>query len=121
MRPCDVRVRLRQQFRLRPADWQVWAPSLVLLLRLQMTNAIFEFSVPVFERHLKILAKLLETAEPHAKDRKIEAAALNFARLFPDMFSLADQALTPPDTAKLSNPRLIRLEGPQSQDTDKSH
>src|SRR6267378_3579909 len=91
MRPCDVRVRLRQQFRLRPADWQVWAPSLVLLLRLQMTNAIFEFSVPVFERHLKILAKLLETAETHAKDRKFEPAALIFARLFPDMFALAAQ------------------------------
>src|SRR5260221_13796531 len=118
MRPCDVR--LRQQFRLRPGDWQVWGPSLVLLLRLQMTNAIFEFSVPVFQRHLKILAKLLETAETHAKDRKIEPAALIFARLFPDMFALAAQVRAACDTAKRSTARLIGLEAPQSQDTDKS-
>jgi hypothetical protein len=85
-----------------------------------MTNAIFEFSVPVFERHLKILAKLLETAETHAKDRKIEAAALIFARLFPDMFSLAAQVRAACDTAKRSTARLIGLEAPQSQDTDKS-
>ena len=63
-----------------------------------MTNAIFEFSVPVFERHLKILAKLLETAETHAKDRKIESAALIFARLFPDMFALAAQVRAACDT-----------------------
>src|SRR5260221_9405492 len=85
-----------------------------------MTNAIFEFSVPVFERHLKILAKLLETAETHAKDRKIEAAALIFARLLADMFSLAAQVRAACDTPKRSTTRLIRLDAPQSQDTDKS-
>jgi hypothetical protein len=42
----------------------------VLGLELQMANAIYEFSVPVFVRHLKILDGLLEMAETHAKDRK---------------------------------------------------
>ncbi len=85
-----------------------------------MPNAIYEFSVPVFERHLEILAKLLEIAETHAKDRKIEPATLIFARLFPDMFTLAGQIRAACDTAKRSTARLIGLGAPQSQDTDKS-
>ena len=48
-----------------------------------MSNTIFEFSIPVFERHLKILAKLLEIAETHTNDREIEPATLIFSRLFP--------------------------------------
>jgi uncharacterized protein len=85
-----------------------------------MPNAIFEFSIPVFERHLKILAKLLEIAETHSDDRKIEPATLIFARLFPDMFTLAGQIRAACDTAKRSTAGLIGLGAPQSQDTDKS-
>jgi hypothetical protein len=85
-----------------------------------MPNAIYQFSVPVFARHLGILAKLLEIAETHAKDRKIEPAALVFARLFPDMFTLAGQIRAACDTAKRSTARLIGLRAHQSQDTDES-
>jgi uncharacterized protein len=83
-----------------------------------MASAIFEFSVPVFERHLEILATLLERAETHAKERRIEPAALLSARLFPDMFSLAGQVRAACDTAKRSTARLLGLEPPQTQDTD---
>jgi len=92
----------------------------VLGLELQMANAIYEFSVPVFVRHLKILDGLLEMAETHAKDRKIDSAALLLARLFPDMFTLAGQVRSTCDTAKRSTARLVGLEAPQSQDTDKT-
>jgi hypothetical protein len=92
----------------------------VLWLELQMANAIYEFSVPVFDRHLKILDGLLEMAEAHAKDRKIDPAALVLARLFPDMFTLAGQVRSACDTAKRSTARLVGLEAPQSQDTDKT-
>ena len=51
-----------------------------------MANEIFELSAPRFERHLRILGKLLERAEMYAKDRGIESVALISARLFPDMF-----------------------------------
>jgi hypothetical protein len=85
-----------------------------------MSNAIFEFSVPVFDRHLKILAKLLETAETHAQDSKIEPATLISARLTSDMYTLAGQVRAACDTAKRSTARLIGLEPPQSKDTDKS-
>jgi hypothetical protein len=85
-----------------------------------MSNTIFEFSIPVFERHLKILAKLLEIAETHTNDREIEPATLIFSRLFPDMFTLAGQIRAACDTAKRSTARLIGLGAPQSLDTDKS-
>jgi uncharacterized protein len=85
-----------------------------------MRNAIFEFSVPVFNRHLKILSKLVETAETYTKDREIEPTILIFARLYPDMFTLAEQIRAACNTAKRSTARLIGLGLPQSQNTDKT-
>ena len=85
-----------------------------------MRNAIFEFSVPVFDRHLKILSKLVETAETYAKDREIEPAMVIFSRLYPDMFTLAEQIRSACNTAKRSTARLVGLELPQSRNTDES-
>lgn len=85
-----------------------------------MANAIYGFSVPVFERHLRILDRLLEMAEAHTRDQKIESATLVLARLYPDMFALAGQVRAACDTAKRSTARLAGLEAPQSQDTDKT-
>ena len=85
-----------------------------------MANAIFELSVPLFERHLRILGKLLERAEMYVKDRSIEPVALISARLFPDMFPLSRQVRAACDTAKRSTARVIGLEAPQSEDTYKT-
>jgi hypothetical protein len=85
-----------------------------------VTNALFEFSVPVFERHLKILAELLKTADTHAKDSNIEPASLISARLISDMYTLGGQVRAACDTAKRSTARLTGVEPPQSQDADKS-
>jgi hypothetical protein len=87
---------------------------------LQMTSAVFEFSVPVFERHLKLLSKLLETAETYAKDREIEPTLLVFSRLYPDMFTLAEQIRAACNTAKRSTARLAGLRLPESQNTGQS-
>jgi uncharacterized protein len=85
-----------------------------------MMNAVFEFSVPVFERHLKILSKLLETAETYVKDQKIEAAAVLFSRLYPDMFTLAEQIGSACSTAKRTTARLAGQGLPQSRNTGES-
>lgn len=85
-----------------------------------MANAIYEFSVPVFKRHLEILDKLLQMAETHIQDHKIEPETLVLARLYPDMLALAGQVRAACDTAKRSSARLAGLEAPQSQDTDKT-
>jgi uncharacterized protein len=85
-----------------------------------MMNAVFEFSVLVFERHLKILSKLLETAETYVKDQKIEAAAVLFSRLYPDMFTLAEQIGSACSTAKRTTARLAGQGLPQSRNTGES-
>jgi hypothetical protein len=85
-----------------------------------MASEIYEFSVPVFQRHLKILDGLLEIAEKHAKTQQIDPATLLLARLFPDMFTLSGQVRAACDTAKRSAARLVGLDAPQSQDTDKT-
>ena len=48
-------------------------------------------SVPVFQQMLTALSGVLDKAETHAAERKIEPAALLQSRLFPDMFPLARQ------------------------------
>jgi uncharacterized protein len=85
-----------------------------------MLNAIFEFSVPIFDRHLRILSKLVATAETYAKEHEIEPEMLIFSRLYPDMFTLAEQIRAACNTAKRSTARLSGLGLPQSQNTDKS-
>jgi hypothetical protein len=85
-----------------------------------MTNAVFEFSVPIFNRHLKILSKLVETAKTYANDREIEPAMVIISRLYPDMFTFAEQIRSACNTAKRSTARLIGLALPQSRNTDES-
>jgi uncharacterized protein len=85
-----------------------------------MTNAVFEFSVTVFERHLRLLSKLLETAETYAKNREVEPTLLVFSRLYPDMFTLAEQVRAACNTAKRSTARLAGLRLPESQNTGQS-
>jgi hypothetical protein len=75
-----------------------------------MTNAVFEFSVPIFDRHLKILSKLVETAKTYANDREIEPAMVIISRLYPDMFTFAEQIRSACNTAKRSTARLVGLE-----------
>jgi len=74
-----------------------------------MTNAVFEFSVPIFDRHLKILSKLVETAKTYANDREIEPAMVIISRLYPDMFTFAEQIRSACNTAKRSTARLVGL------------
>ena len=48
-------------------------------------------SVPVFTQMLGALSDVLTKAEAHAAAKKIEPSVLLQARLFPDMFALAQQ------------------------------
>ncbi|MEQ1552207.1 DUF1993 family protein [Sphingorhabdus sp.] len=68
-----------------------------------MTSA----SVPVFQHYLAVLSDLLEKAEVHAADCKIDTDALLGGRLFPDMYA-ACEALA------AKGARIIRPAGPMS-------
>jgi hypothetical protein len=56
-----------------------------------MAFTIYDASIPVYVRLLKALAGNLDKAAAHASERKIKPEALIAARLYPDMFSLAEQ------------------------------
>jgi hypothetical protein len=56
-----------------------------------MSLSMYELSVPVFVRMLTHLSNILNKAEAHAKANSINPAELLTVRLYPDMWSLAEQ------------------------------
>ncbi len=85
-----------------------------------MANDLFDYSTPVFARHLRILGDIIALAERHAADRKIDADALVFARLYPDMFPFTGQVRAACSTAERATARLLGREPPEAADNDKT-
>src|SRR5262245_2783542 len=56
-----------------------------------MAFSIHDASLPVYVRLLKALSANLDKAAAHAAEKKIKPDALITARLYPDMFTLAEQ------------------------------
>lgn len=56
-----------------------------------MSLSMYELSVPVFVRMLTHLSNILNKAEAHAKATSTDPAELLTFRLYPDMWSLAEQ------------------------------
>ena len=85
-----------------------------------MSMTMYTATVPVFRQILGALADVLEKAERHAQDNKIEPAALLQARLFPDMFPLVRQVQIAADFAKGTTARLAGVEVPRYEDNEQS-
>ena len=83
-----------------------------------MAISMHAASVPVFQQMLGSLDQLLEKAEAHAIERKIDPAALLQARLFPDMFPLLRQVQIACDFAKGVSGRLAGAELPVFDDQE---
>jgi uncharacterized protein len=56
-----------------------------------MAFSIYDASIPVYVRLLKALSANLDKAAAHAAEKRIKPEALITARLYPDMFTLAEQ------------------------------
>lgn len=56
-----------------------------------MPLSVFQISVPVYARTLAALSGVLDKAAAHAAAKQIKPEILIAARLFPDMWSLAEQ------------------------------
>jgi hypothetical protein len=54
-------------------------------------SSLYQVSVPLYTHFLKSLAGIIDKAAAHAEDKKIKPEALLGARLFPDMWSFAEQ------------------------------
>lgn len=85
-----------------------------------MNLSMYDASVPVFRQMLGSLAAILAKAEAHAKEKKIEPAALLQARLFPDMFPLTRQVQVAADFAKGASARLAGVPVPSYEDTEQT-
>ena len=85
-----------------------------------MSLSMYQASVPVFQRTLGALDKILDKAATYASERKIEPATLLGARLDPDMFPLARQVQIATDHAKGASARLAGAPVPSFEDNEKT-
>lgn len=82
--------------------------------------SMYNASVPIFNQMLGSLSAVLKKAERHAEDKKFDPQVLLQARLFPDMFPLAQQVQIASDFAKGITARLAGAEVPSYEDKEQS-
>ena len=85
-----------------------------------MSVAMYQISVPVFDRRLKAHVAILDKAAAHAEAKKIEPAAFMNDRLYPDMFPYWLQVQSACDHAKNSTARLTGVQMPIFDETVKT-
>lgn len=85
-----------------------------------MSLSMYQASVPVFQRTLGALDKILDKAAAYAAERKIDPATLLGARLYPDMFPLSRQVQIATDHAKGASARLAGAPVPSFEDNEKT-
>jgi len=85
-----------------------------------MSLSMYQASVPVFQRTLGALDKILDKAAAYAEERKIDPAVLLSARLYPDMFALTRQVQIATDHAKGAPARLAGVAVPSFEDAEKT-
>jgi hypothetical protein len=85
-----------------------------------MAISMHTASIPVFKQILNALSDILNKAETHATEKKIEPDALLQARLFPDMFPLSRQVQIAADFAKSVSARLACVDVPAYEDNEQS-
>ena len=85
-----------------------------------MTLSMYSASIPVFKQILGSLSAILDKAELHCTEKKIDPNVLLQCRLFPDMFPLVRQVQIAADFAKGAAARLGGVAVPAYEDTEQS-
>ena len=85
-----------------------------------MSLSMYQASVPAFIQMLNNLFAILDKAEAHAKNRKIDPEVLLNYRLAPDMLPFVRQIQIAADLAKGAAARLAGVEVPKHDDTEKT-
>jgi len=80
--------------------------------------SMYTLSVPVFDRTLENLAAIIDKGGAHAEARRIDAAVLLGARLYPDMFPFSRQVQIACDFAKGASARLAGQQPPSWEDKE---
>lgn len=85
-----------------------------------MSFSMYSASIPVFRQILGSLHAILDKAEAHIEEKKIEPNALLQFRLFPDMLPFTRQIQIACDFAKGAGARLAGADVPAYEDTEKT-
>ncbi|MBA5686922.1 DUF1993 domain-containing protein [Rugamonas apoptosis] len=85
-----------------------------------MTLSMYSASVPVFKQILNSLLAILDKAETHADEKKIDPQALLQFRLYPDMLPFIRQIQIACDFAKGCSARLGGVDVPAFEDNERS-
>src|SRR5690349_8153000 len=85
-----------------------------------MSMSLHAVTVPVFMRALSNLKTVLQKAQEHALEHKIEEAVFIDARLYPDMFPLSRQVQIATDIARGCAARLAGAEPPSFEDKERT-
>ena len=83
-----------------------------------MTISMYQVSIPRFVHMLNNLAAILDRAQAYAEAKKIDAATLPSARLYPDMLPLTSQVRIACDTAKRAAALLAGVDNPVYEDNE---
>lgn len=81
---------------------------------------MYQVSIPRFVHMLGNLAAILDKAQAYADAKKIDAATLPAARLFPDMLPLTSQVQIACDSAKGAAARLSGVTAPVFEDNERT-
>jgi uncharacterized protein len=79
---------------------------------------MYDTTIPPLKRALNNLSAILKKGEEYADAKKIEAAVLLNARLFPDMYPLIRQVQIATDMSKGAAARLAGVEIPKYDDNE---
>jgi hypothetical protein len=85
-----------------------------------MSLSMYQASIPAFVQMLNNLSAILDKAEAHARNRKIDPEVLLNYRLAPDMLPFVRQIQIASDQAKGAAARLAGVEVPKHDDTEKT-
>ena len=85
-----------------------------------MSLSMYQASIPAFVQMLNNIAAILDKAEAHAGNRKIDPEVLLNYRLAPDMLPFVRQIQIAADLAKGAVARLAGVEVPKHDDTEKT-
>lgn len=85
-----------------------------------MALTMYQASIPVLAKILRQLGHVLDLAEAHAQEHKIDPTVLLNDRLYPDMFTLTRQVQIATDVAKAFPSRLAGVAPPSWEDTETS-
>ena len=85
-----------------------------------MSVSMYQATIPVFIRGLKVVSALLEKGQAHVEEDGIVPEILLGAQLAPDMLDLTAQVQRVSDTAKLSVQRLSAIPAPKFEDNETS-